>query len=99
MEPALLPRVSKVRGRGWNSPSIPRGGQTGSVNNVQRSKQLVRSENIPSELCSCRDKRQDKRAFLCVCSTEYLTGSLDKQAVIYHPTLYQLKQPGEKIRL
>ena len=23
----LLPRVSKVRGRGWNSPSIPRGGQ------------------------------------------------------------------------
>ena len=59
MEPLWCPlaKGSKVRGRGWSSPSIPRGGQRGSVNNVQRSEQLVRSENIPSELCSCRDKR------------------------------------------
>ena len=42
-----MPRVSKVRGRGWNSPSIPGVGKRGSVNNVQRSEQLVRSEKHP----------------------------------------------------
>lgn len=59
MEPLWCPlaRGSKVRGRGCTSPSIPSGVQRGSV---QRSEPMVRSENIPSEQCSCRDERQDK---------------------------------------
>ena len=55
-----LAEGGKVRRRGWGSPSMPRCGQRGSVSNAQRSKESVRSENIPSELCGYKDKRQDK---------------------------------------
>lgn len=55
----------------------------------------------PFQPCGGEDKRQDKWAFLYVCvySTEYLTASMDKQAVTYRPSLYQLKQLEEQITL
>lgn len=62
-----------------------------------RERKAVRgaSSGCPSQLCGAEAK--DKmNELLCVCTTEYFAASLDKQAVIHHPTLCQLKQLGER---